>query len=112
LQILNDLEVHNNSTALFIVSGDVEIAKGVVLVDVGIIADGNIYTAYDIVEGDSTQILQFRGFFICNDFVFQRTLVGTSNSDFPSEEFTYEPKYITQLQGFFGAHHIIWRSTD
>jgi hypothetical protein len=112
MQILSDLEVHNNSTALFIVKGDVEISKNADLVDVGIIADGDIYTGFDVEEGDSTDILTLKGLFVCDHFIFQRTLVGTSNSDYPSEDFTYEPKYTVQLQGFFGSHHINWRSVD
>ncbi len=112
LQIMDDLEVHDNSTALFIVSGNVEIAKNVVLVDVGIIADGDIYTAFDVAEGDATEILLLKGLFTAENFIFQRTLVGTSNSDFPSEDFIYEPKYTVQLQGFFGQHFINWRSIE
>ena len=112
LTIDNDLEVHNNSTALFIVKGDVNIGKNVLLIDIGIFADGDIYTAYNIAEGDSTEVLELKGLFVCDEFVFQRTLVGTSNSDDPSENFIYEPKYTIQLQGYFGNHHINWRSVE
>lgn len=112
LTIDNDLDIRNESTLLFIVKGNAEIGKTVELIDAAIFADDDIYTAYDIEEGDSTPVLELRGMFICDDFVFQRTLVGTSNNDEPSEDFIYEPKYTIQLQGYFGSHQINWRSVE
>ncbi len=112
LRIENDLEVHDNSTALFIVKGDVEISKTVELVDVGIFADGDFFTSYDIAEGDSTEILVLRGVFSANKFVFQRTLVGTSNSDLPSEDFIFEAKYLVQQRDFYKNRVIDWSSVE
>ena len=112
LTISDDVDISESSTALFIVSGDVNIAKTVTTVELGIFADGDIYTAYDIVEGDSTEILVLNGMFSADEFILQRTLVGTSNSNDPSEDFIYEPKYTKQLQGYFGAHSINWRSVE
>ncbi len=112
LTVNSDLEVHNNSTTLFIVKGDANIGKDVLLLDAAIFADGNINTAYDLAEGDSTEILVLKGLFVADKFILQRTLVGTSNSDDPSEDFIYEPKYTVQLQGYFGEHHINWRSVE
>ncbi len=112
LNIMNDIDISNNSTLLFVVSGDVGVSKNVALVDAGILADGDVNTAFDLVEGDATPVLVLRGIFSANQFVLQRTLVGTSNSDNPSEDFRYEPKYTIQQKDFFGVNEVSWKNID
>jgi len=112
LVISRDISVAAASTALFIVSGKVEIAKSVDLVGVAIMADGDFYTAYDISEGEGAPTLVLQGIFSANKFWFQRTLQGTNNTKYPSEDFTYQPKYITAMRSYLGTNSILWKSVD
>ncbi|MDX1702135.1 MAG: hypothetical protein R3250_16030, partial [Melioribacteraceae bacterium] len=112
LRISNDIDIAPQSSALFVVSGNVEIDKNTDNVDVGIFADGMFYTAYNVNEGEASRTLNLNGVYYADEFVFQRTLQGTNNDNDPSEKFTYEPKYTIQLRDFFGERHIVWVSVD
>jgi hypothetical protein len=112
LTIETDITVDPASTALFIVSGRVDISKSVENVHVGLFADGNIHTAYDISEGEATKTIFFKGVYSADKFVFERTLQGTGNQNDPSDSFTFEPKYLVQLRDYFGENHIIWKSVE
>lgn len=112
LRISKDITIDEDSTALFIVSGDVEIEKTVTAVGIAIFADGDFYTAYNTEEGDSSQTLEFWGLYHADNFVFQRTLQGTNNDDTPSEDFNYEPKYLMNLKSFFGKNTVSWKTIE
>jgi len=112
LKISSDIKVASGSTALFIVKGKVEIQKNVTDMEIGLIADGRIYTAYNITEGEHSSTLILKGVFICNKFVFQRTLQGTQNEYYPSEDFTYEPKYVVKLGEYLGKNAVKWVYSD
>lgn len=109
LFIAANVAIDETSTALFVVSGDVNIEKNVSAVGIALIADGNINTAYDLLEGRSTQLLTMNGIFWGERIMLQRTLQGTNNNDDPSEEFIYEPKYLIQLKQFFRNSATLWR---
>ncbi len=100
------------ATALFVVSGDVEIDKRVEEVGIAIFTDQQLFTAYNVEEGKATKTLNFYGIYMAEKFNFQRTLQGTGNQDDPASNFVFEPKYIMQLRDFFGKNHIIWKSID
>lgn len=110
LTISSDLEVDNDSTAMFIVSGDVFIDESIDNLSVAIVADGSINTAYNLDEGKSTKTLNLKGLYIADNFDFLRTLQGTQNNDTPSESFIFEPKYMIQLRQFFDQSTIRWVS--
>jgi len=112
LLISDDITINDSSTALFVVSGKVEIDKKVEDVGVAIITDQELFTAYDINEGEATKTLNFNGFYIAEKFNFQRTLQGTGNKNDPASNFIYEPKYTMQLRDYFGKNNIIWRSIE
>lgn len=112
LRISSALQVGNSSTALFIVKGDVEISKSTTTVKAGIIADGTINTAYDITEGESSSALTMNGIFIADKIKFQRTLQGTHNEKYPSDEITYEPKYALKLNSYLGTNNVRWLSSE
>jgi len=112
LRISSAIQVANSSTALFIVKGNVEIAKTVTTIKVGIICDGSIYTAYNITEGEASSAITMNGIFIANKIAFQRTLQGTQNEKYPSDEITYEPKYVLKLRDYIGVNDIQWLSTN
>ncbi len=111
LTIDKNTAVSNSSAVLFVVSGDVKIAKAVTQVTAAIVTDHNFYTAYDIVEGDNTEILNLNGVFAANKFVFQRTLQGTNNNNTPSENFIFEPRFGYKLKDFMGYNAVRWLST-
>lgn len=108
LTIDTDVDILPQSTLLFIVKDDVYISKNVVNSDFGIIADGDIYTAYDVTEGEATEALTLNGIYTANKFIFQRTLQGTDNDQNPSEIFNFEPKYAQQLKQFFIKSTVKW----
>jgi hypothetical protein len=112
LKISTDVEIANAATALFVVSGDVEIAKEVTTVGLAIFADGEFYTAYNIEEGDATETLELYGLFSADKFVFQRTLQGTDNNDASSEDFNYEPKYAISLKEYLGGNTVTWLGVE
>ncbi|EKD99491.1 MAG: hypothetical protein ACD_22C00242G0002 [uncultured bacterium] len=112
LKVDTTLAVSNASTALFIVKGNVSIAKTVVSVKAGIFADGTFSSAYDLAEGEATTTLELKGVYSANQFIFQRTLQGTDNSNLPSESFVYEPKYPIQLKDRFGKYIVKWVSVE
>lgn len=112
LRVSNNIKVANSSTALFIVKGNIEISKNVTEISVGIISDGTISTAYDITEGEFCTTLVMRGIFVANKFIFSRTLQGTKNEKYPSDDITYEPKYAIKLADYMGLNAIKWVSSD
>ena len=112
LTISRDIDTSSQTAVLLIVSGDVKIAKNVNLIEAGIFADGNFYTAHDISEGEASSTLVMRGIYKANKFVFQRTLQGTNNNDLPSEDIIYEPKFLIQMKQFFGNFSIKWESGE
>jgi hypothetical protein len=112
LLITENIEVSDDSTAMFIVSGKVEVEKKVDRLGVAIITDQDFYSAYDITEGETTKTLDYSGIYMANKFLFQRTLQGTNNQKDPSDNFVFEPKYLIQLRSYFGKYDIIWRSVE
>lgn len=110
LTIETELTINSSSTLLFVVEGNANIAKAVNNVHAGILADGDISTAYDIAEGDATNTLLLKGIFSAAKFNFQRTLQGTNNSNTPSDDFTFEPKYLVQLKDYFGKYSVTWKA--
>lgn len=110
LSIDNDIEVSASSTALFIVSGDVYIDKAVNTVGIAIFADGDLYSAYNIGDGEATQTLNLNGMYSADEIKLQRTLQGTQNNDTPAESFEFEPKYMIQLREFFDESTVEWVS--
>jgi len=107
LRISVDTVVADDSTALFIVNGNVEIAKEVLSLGIGVFAEGNIYTAYNVEDEEATETLVLNGLYSANQFVFQRTLQGTDNEDIPSEDFIYEPKYTIELRDYLGGESTV-----
>jgi len=112
LTIEENIEINQNSTLLFIVKEDVKIEKSVSEAHYAVITDGDIYTAYNIQEGNATPTLNLRGFYVSDQIILQRTLQGTGNEKYPSEEFFYEPKYITKTAGFLGIESVKWLSEN
>ncbi len=110
LSIDNDIAVSSSSTALFIVEGDVYIDKGVNTLGIAIFADGDIFSAYNIEDGEATQTLNLKGIYSADEIKLQRTLQGTQNNDTPAESFIFEPKYMIQLREFFDESTIEWVS--
>lgn len=112
LKISNDIFVSPASTALFVVQGNVQIAKKVENVKIGIIADGNIHTAYNLSEGETCKTLNMSGMFVANKITFVRTLLGNSNEKDPAEDITYEPKYILKMNDLIGSNKVKWVYSD
>ena len=112
LTIDGELEINNASTALFIVNGNVYISKRTKELQAGIIADGDIYTSYNVGENEASPTLYLRGLFSANQIHFQRTLQGTNNNHSPSEDFIFEPKYTIQLKEYFSKSTVKWLSVD
>lgn len=107
-----DVNVNISDTAavMFIVSGNVNIDQGVDLLEAAIIADGDIFTAYNAAEGAHTKTLEWYGLLQGDRIYFQRTLQGTNNEDTPAEDIVYEAKYLVKLRDFFGKNTVSWRS--
>ncbi|MFC1621811.1 hypothetical protein ACFL13_00265 [Patescibacteria group bacterium] len=112
LAIETNITVDETSTALFVVSGNINISKTVDTVEVGLIADGDIYTAYDISEDEATKTLNLKGIYIAEKINLQRTSQGANDNKDPSEAFTFEPKYLIQLKEFFKTSHVRWESVE
>ena len=111
LRISRNVNVAQDSAALFIVKGNVEISKSVDTVGIAIFSDGDISSAYDLQEGEAADTLALNGMFSTNKFHFQRTLQGTNNTRYPSESFTYEAKYLTKLRDYLGVNSVRWLQT-
>jgi hypothetical protein len=110
LTISADIDTTTQTATLFIVKGDVKIAKNVDLIEAGIFVDDDFFTAHDITEGEASDTLVMKGIYKADKFVFQRTLQGTNNNDVPSEDIIYEPKFLLQMKQFFGNYSIKWDS--
>lgn len=111
LTIDKNINTTNDAAIMFVVKGDVKIMEKVTNVNAAIIADGTLYTAYDSEEGEASNTLSMHGIYVANNFKLQRTLQGTNNSKTPSEEFVYEPKYVTNLAQFYKTNEVIWLSS-
>ncbi|OGC46302.1 hypothetical protein A2V49_00360 [candidate division WWE3 bacterium RBG_19FT_COMBO_34_6] len=109
LRINSGITISENSTSLFVVSGNVEIAKAVEYVDLAIFSDQDIYTAYDINPDEATKTLYLKGLYSADKIYFQRTLQGTNNQKDPAVDITYEPKYLLQIRDIFGKNYVIWK---
>lgn len=111
LLISSNIEIGSNSTALFIVSGDVQIDKDVEYVGIAILADGDLETAYNF-DPDTEQVntLTMQGIFVANTIIFQRTL--ENNEDNPAEYIIFEPKYALQQKNFFEISSIEWSTKN
>ena len=112
LTIANDIETTAASTALFIVKGDVNIDKAVNTIGIAIFADGDMFSAYNIGDGEATQTLNLNGIYNADEIKLQRTLQGTQNNDTPAESFVFEPKYMIQLKEFFNESTVTWVSRE
>lgn len=112
LRFSTNVTISDSSTLLFVVSGNVEVDKNVSNVGVGLMADGDIYTAYNIQEGQNSNTLTMKGMFGANKFHFQRALQGTGNEESPSEDIIYDPRYLVKLRDKFGGSTVRWLSTD
>lgn len=112
LTIPKNTTINTRSAALFIVKGDVKIDKTVDSVHLGLIADGDIYSAYNLAEGDTASTLALKGLFQGDQIFLQRTLQGTNNDTSPSEDITYEPKYLVKLKSLFGKNTVSWESIE
>lgn len=112
LTINADIDTTTQTAVLFIVSGDVNVAKNVKLIEAGIFAEDDFFTSYNISEGEASDTLVMRGIYKADKFVFQRTLQGTNNNDVPSEDIIYEPKFLLQMKQFFGNYNIKWESGE
>lgn len=113
LKISNDIKIANSSTALFIVSGsNVDIDEKVENVNVGIFSDGAINTAYNLEEGKECKKLNLRGIFVADKINFQRTLQGTQNEKYSSEDIVYEPKYILKTADYISENAVKWLYSD
>ncbi len=110
LTINADVVISDLSTLLFVVKGNVNIAKSAKEVNFGALVDGDISTAYNVNEGDLTATLVLKGLYLANKFNFQRTLQGTDNSTTPSEDFAFEPKYLIQLRDLYETSSVKWES--
>lgn len=110
LTVSTNVTVASGSTALFIVKGKVSINSSVNSLGIGIFADGDFYSAYDLGNGQTTSALSLDGIFVANVFHFQRTLQGTNNTKYPSESFKYEPKYGVNLASYLGTNAVKWLS--
>jgi hypothetical protein len=112
LRISSNIGVSDASTALFIVNGDVEIDKKVENVKIGIIAEGDIKTAYNLEESETCKTLNLKGIFIANRVRFSRTLQGNNNEKNPAEYVIYEPKYVLKMSDFIGSNSVKWIYSD
>lgn len=109
LYIDQDVQLADSSTALFIVTGNVNISKLTNTIGgIAFFANGEVFTAYDGEDGDEIGTLYLSGLYHANKYTFQRTLQGTNNNKFPSEDVTYEPKYLVAMRDFFGSRTVSW----
>jgi len=105
LTINTDITIPQASTLLFIVKGDVKISKQVQNVQAAIFTDNTIYTAYDIVDGDETLMLEMKGVFAADKFVLQR---GRKKNETTTERFVYEPKYLLKMRAYTTKTQVEW----
>ena len=112
LRISDDIEVSNVSTALFVVSGNVEVDKKVEDVGIGIFTDGILYSGYNLGEGETCKTLNMNGIFTAQRFAFYRTLLGQNNEKDPAESIVYEPKYVIKMGEYIGNNAIRWISSN
>lgn len=108
LTINKNVTINNSSTLLFIVKGDIKVDPSVSEIDMGIFADGDFYTAWGIEEGDKAPTLILKGIYTAEIIKLQRPFQGTGNQNDPSEDFTYEPKYIIKMADFLGEKTVKW----
>ncbi len=111
LTIEKDMDINNESSILFIVKGNILIAKNINNIELGLISDNNVQTAYN-ANDENTQPLNITGLLVANTISFQRTLQGTNNTEEPSEIITYQPSLLINLTGYFKNNNVIWRTTQ
>jgi len=100
-----DLEVHPTSVLLFIVGGDVLVAKSVEKLDASFLLDGSFDTSYN--GSPPQKQLVVKGLVAANQFVFRRSLSGDDNLTQAAEVFEYQPK-IVNLAPYIGEGAISW----
>lgn len=110
LTISANILTNSTTAVLFIVKGQVNIAKSVDKIQAGIFTDSTMNTAHDLTEGQTAGTLELKGLYSADSIVFKRTLQGTNNDTNPSEDFIYEPKFLIKLKDFFGKHSVTWQS--
>ncbi len=108
LIINTDFEVQRTSVLLFIVGGDVRIAKGVEKVGASFLADGDLDTSYN--GSPPQKQLVVKGLAAANSFVFRRSLSGDDNLTEPAEIFEY-PGNIINLAPYLGEGAMSWKET-
>ena len=112
LTIDTNLGVDDESAVLYIVSGDVLIDENVNTINVGIITDGALETAYNADATKPISTLEAKGIYRANDFVFQRTVQGTNNNTTPSEEYTYDPQLLIKLKPYLLNKKVQWKTVE
>jgi len=121
LTISTDVETNSNSTALFIVNGNIFIDYQVVSIEAALFAENRFETAYNQPtepeepppgggqgQGNINNLV-LNGLFRADQFVFQRSLEEEYNLTYPTTEFIYEAKYLVNLRTFFGESKVIWK---
>jgi len=56
--------------------------------------------------------LNLRGVFVADKINFQRTLQGTQNEKYSSEDIVYEPKYVLKMSDYIGNNAVKWVYSD
>ena len=108
LTINVDFETHPSSVLLFIVGGDVRVAKNVEKVGASFLADGNFDTSYDGSPPQKQLVVE--GLAAAEQFIFRRSLSGNDNLTEPAEVFEY-PAEIINLAPYIGEGAISWVET-
>ena len=106
LVVSNDLEVHPTSVLLFIVGGDVLVAKSVEKLDASFLLDGIFDTSYN--GSPPQKQLVVKGLVAANQFIFRRSLSGDDNLTEAAEVFNYQARIIN-LAPYVGEGSISWR---
>ncbi len=106
LIVNTDLEVHPASVLLFIVGGDVRVAKSVEKLDASFLCDGSFDTSYN--GSPPQKQLVVGGLVAAGSFSFRRSLSGDDNLTQAAEVFNYQAKIIN-LAPYIGEGSISWR---
>jgi hypothetical protein len=106
LIIRTDLTVRPSSVILFIVGGDVRIAKSVEKVSASFLLDGNFDTSYDGAPPQKQLVVE--GLVVAEKLILRRSLSGQDNLTTPAEVFVY-PGQIINLSPYLGEGAMGWR---
>jgi len=106
LVVNTDFEIYPSSVLLFIVGGDVRIAKNVEKVGASFISEGSFDTSYN--GSPPQKQLVTEGLVVANEFVLRRSLSGDDNLTEPAEVFEYSGNVIN-LAPYLGEGAISWR---